>query len=78
MHSITASLNLGQDMANKRKLIAAYIVAKSYSLYLVVKIYRYGSLININLSIGMEVWLFDCLSCIVCRSVFSVEVFFYL
>ena len=45
-----ASLNLGQDVANKieRKLTAAHIVAKSYPLYLAVKMRRYGSLIRIN------------------------------
>ena len=45
-----ASLNLGQDMANKkeRKYTAAHIVAKFYPLYLAVRMRRYGSLININ------------------------------
>ena len=44
-----ASLNLGQDEANKgeRKLTAHHIVANSYPLYLAVKMYRYSSLINI-------------------------------
>ena len=50
MQTIMASLNLGQDVANKRerKQTAAHIVARSYSLYLAVKMCRYGSLININ------------------------------
>ena len=45
-----ASLNLGQDVANKRerKLTAAHVVAKSYPLYLAVRMRRYGSLIKIN------------------------------
>ena len=36
------SLNLGQDVSNKRdrKQTAAHIVAKSYPLYLAVKMYR--------------------------------------
>ena len=40
-----ASLNLGQDVANKRerKYIATY-----YPLYLVERMRRYGSLIKIN------------------------------
>ena len=50
MHSIMASLNLGQDVANKieRKYTAAHIVAKSYPLYLAVRMCRYFSLINID------------------------------
>ena len=49
-----SSLNLGRYVANKRerKLTAAHIVAKSYPLYLVVRILRYGSLININPSVS--------------------------
>ena len=45
-----ASLNLGQDVANKRerKYIAVHIVAKSYPLYIAVRMRRYGSLIKIN------------------------------
>ena len=45
-----ASHNLGQNVAHKRERIktAAHIVAKFYPLYLVVKMCRYGSLININ------------------------------
>ena len=37
-------------MANKRerKLTAAHLVAKSYPLYLAVRMGRYGSLINIS------------------------------
>ena len=50
-----ASLNLGQDVANKRerKQTAAHIVAKPYSLQPVAGICHYGSLININPS-GLE------------------------
>ena len=50
MYLIVASLNLGQDVANERerKQTAAHVVAKSYPLYLTVKICRYVSLININ------------------------------
>ena len=42
------SLNLGRDVANKRerKKTAAHIVAKSYFLYLAVRMLRYGSLIT--------------------------------
>ena len=49
MHSIMANLNLGQDVSNKRerKSTAAHIMAKSYPLYLAVKMCRYGSLIDI-------------------------------
>ena len=45
-----ANLNLSQDVANKRekKETVAHIVAKFYPLELAVKLYRYGSLININ------------------------------
>ena len=48
-----ASLNIGQDVANKRerKETAVHIVAKSYPLYLAVKMGRYGSLMNINPSV---------------------------
>ena len=48
MHSIMASLNLGQDAVNKRerKKTAAPIVAKSYSLQLALKMCRYGSLLS--------------------------------
>ena len=45
------SLNLGQDVANKRETkiwTAAYIVAKSDLLFLAVTMRRYGSLIKIN------------------------------
>ena len=50
MHPFMANLNLGQDVANKRerKLTAANIMAKSYLLYLAVKMCRCGSLINIK------------------------------
>ena len=50
--TIMSSLHVGQDVANKRerKQTAAHIVAKSYLLYTAVKMYRYGCLININLS----------------------------
>ena len=45
-----ASLNLDEDVANKRerKQTAANVVAKSYPLYLAVRMRRYGSLIKIN------------------------------
>ena len=45
-----ANLFLGQDVANKseRRQTAAHIVAKSYLLWLAVRMRRYGSLININ------------------------------
>ena len=45
-----ASLNLGQNVANKRerKQTAAHIVAKSYPLWQAVGMHCYGSLININ------------------------------
>ena len=45
-----ASLNLGQDVANKiqRKQTAVNIVANSYPLYLTVGMRHYGSLIIIN------------------------------
>ena len=48
-----ASLNSGQDVANKRerKLTSAHIVAKSYLLWQAVRLRRYGSLININPSV---------------------------
>ena len=51
-----ASLNLGQDVANKRerKWSAAHIVAKSYPLLLAVGMRRYGSLINMNPSGSMH------------------------
>ena len=51
MHSIMAILNLGQNVANERerKYVAAYIVAKSYSLWQAFGMRRYGSLINITL-----------------------------
>ena len=44
------SLNLGQDVANKRerKKRVAHIVAKPYPLYLAVRMHLYGSLIKIN------------------------------
>ena len=49
MHSIMANLNLGQDVAKKRRIYtAAHIVANSYPPYLAVKRRRYGSLIKIN------------------------------
>ena len=43
-----ASLNLGQDVANKgeRKQTAAHIVAKSYPLYIAVRMHH--SLLKIN------------------------------
>ena len=46
-----ASLNLGQDVVNKKKELkqtAAHIVAKSYPLQQAAGMRRYGSLININ------------------------------
>ena len=45
-----ASLDLSQDVANKRerKQTATHIVAKSYALHLAVKMCNCGSLININ------------------------------
>ena len=45
-----ANLNLGQDVANKRerKWTAVHIVAKSYPLYLAVRMRCYVSLLNIN------------------------------
>ena len=41
-----ANVNIGQDVANKRKItcMAGHIVSKYYS----VKMSRYGSLINVN------------------------------
>ena len=58
MHSSMANPNLGHDVANKkeRKETAALIVAKSYPLYVAVKICRYGSLINTNPSDSSEFW----------------------
>ena len=45
-----ASLNIGQDVANKWKIDnCSYIVAKSYPLKQAAGIRRYGSLINIKL-----------------------------
>ena len=51
-----ASLNFGQDVANKRerKLTAAHIAAKSYPLCLAVRMRRYGSLLNINPSLLVQ------------------------
>ena len=46
MHSIMASLNLGQDKIDS----CCSYCGQSYPLYLTVKMCRYGSLININLS----------------------------
>ena len=45
-----ANLNLGQDVANNRegKYTVAHKVAKSYPLYQIVGLCRYGSLIKIN------------------------------
>ena len=59
MHTLMASLHLGQDVANKRerKWTAAHIVAKSYPLYLAVIMCNYGSLMNINPSGGKK----DCI-----------------
>ena len=58
MHSIMASLNLGQDVANKREKmgISGHIVAKPYPLQQVVIIRRYGSLINSNPSGKEEIF----------------------
>ena len=52
MHSIMANFNLSQDVANKREIkqTAAYKVAKFYPLQPAVRMRRYGSLIEINLS----------------------------
>ena len=58
-----ASLNLGQDVANKREIkqtdAHAHIMAKSYLLYLAVRMRRYGSLININPSAFLLRYLFE-------------------
>ena len=56
-----ASLNLGQDVSNKRerKYTTAHIVAKSYPLEQAVKMCHYGSLININPSDKKEIGLLN-------------------
>ena len=54
LKNCTQNLNLVQEVANKsdRNQKAAHIVAKPDSLQLAVRMHRYGSLININLSEG--------------------------
>ena len=48
-----ANFNIGKDVANKRerKQTAVHIAAEYYPLELAVGMRRYGSLININLSV---------------------------
>ena len=56
MHSIMASLNSGQDVANKWeiKYAGGHVVAKSYSLSQAAGMRRCGSLININPSVASQ------------------------